>query len=90
MHYLSERRLSEDNIAKYSIGFSSSGKELIKYMEECNIPLTIMHDAGLIGKNDDGEIYPVFRNRIMFPIRNIYSKIIAFGEGLLVMQCQNI
>ena len=42
-----------------------------------------MHAAGLIGKNESRDIYPIFRNRITFPIRNIYGKVIAFGGRIL-------
>jgi DNA primase len=42
-----------------------------------------MYEAGLLGKNEAGDLYPIFRNRIIFPIKNIYGKIIAFGGRIL-------
>ena len=42
-----------------------------------------LDESGLFGKNDDGEHYDRFRDRLMFPIRNIKGECIAFGGRLL-------
>lgn len=81
--YLQERGLSEADIAQHEIGFSGSGKALAAHLEENDISQRTMLDSGLIGKGDDGSLYPVFRKRIMFPIKNIYGKVIAFGGRAL-------
>jgi DNA primase len=81
--YLTNRKISQNIIEKYSIGFTGTGKNLQKYLEEKNIALPMMYSAGLIGKNEGGDTYPIFRNRITFPIKNIYGKIIAFGGRIL-------
>ena len=36
-----------------------------------------------MGKKEDGRIYEIFTNRIMFPIRNIYNKILGFGGRVI-------
>ncbi len=81
--YLKARKLDQPTIDKYNIGFAPSGPALQQFLESKNIPIITMHQAGLVGKNDDGDTYPIFRNRIIFPIKNIYSKVIAFGGRIL-------
>lgn len=81
--YLNERGLTDEIIKEYEIGFSGSGKESIKFLEEKGISAPQMLDAGILAKGEDGDTYPVFRKRITFPIKNIYGKIIAFGGRIL-------
>ena len=81
--YLAKRKISSKIIEDYSIGFAPSGTVLQEYLESKNVHLHIMHAAGLVGKNEGHDIYPIFRNRITFPIKNIYGKIIAFGGRIL-------
>ncbi|MEI6706481.1 MAG: DNA primase [Methylococcales bacterium] len=40
-------------------------------------------DCGLLGSNDNGEVYGRFRGRLMFPIRNRRGRIIGFGGRVL-------
>lgn len=81
--YLASRKMSDKAIIDYSIGFAPTGESMQKYLESKKIPLKIMHAAGLIGRNEAGDIYSIFKNRIMFPIKNIYGKVIAFGGRIL-------
>lgn len=81
--YLQKRGISEEVTKEYGIGFSGNGKELIKFLEEKGISQYQMLDAGILAKGEDGDLYPVFRKRITFPIKNIYGKIIAFGGRIL-------
>lgn len=81
--YLVKRSLTDKIVKEYGIGFSGSGKEILKFLEEKGISRPQMLDAGLIAKGEDGDLYPVFRKRITFPIRNAYGKIIAFGGRIL-------
>ena len=81
--YLNTRKISEKTMEDYAIGFAPSGNAMQEYLETKKVPLKIMYAAGLVGKNESRDIYPIFRNRVMFPIKNIYGKIIAFGGRIL-------
>jgi len=81
--YLLERGLSEATIKDWNLGYSSVSRPLIdflkirpnqgrKYTEE-EIFL-----AGLSSKSDSGRYYDRFRDRIMFPIRDVNGNTIAF------------
>lgn len=38
-----------------------------------------MVEAGLLGKNDSGDYYDVFKDRVMFPIKNDQNQVVAFS-----------
>ncbi len=89
-HYLKRRNIDNNVIEKFSIGYcpekgilvsflknklskSYSEKELLGYLEK----------AGLVRIKEHGKIYEFFNNRITFPIKNIYNKIVGFGGRVL-------
>ena len=77
--YLTKRGIDEDLRKQFSIGYTHKKGELIKYFEDKSISVKDLINSGLVGKREDGKMYEVFTNRIMFPIRNIYNKIVGFG-----------
>jgi DNA primase len=78
-NYLNKRGVTLDSIESFSIGFAPGGGELEKFFEQKSIPLKDLLKSGLFGKKEDGRIYEVFNKRIMFPIHNVYNKIVGFG-----------
>ena len=79
IEYLLERNISKDTIKDFSIGYAPGGGALEKFLQSRSFFLKDLLKCGLFGKKEDGRIYEVFNKRIMFPIRNTYNKIIAFG-----------
>lgn len=78
--YLLDRGVSRETIARFNLGFSSAtGAATWEYMRGKGYSQTVLEDCGLIKKSDDGRIYDAFRGRIMFPITDIQSRVIAFG-----------
>ena len=43
----------------------------------------LLLDAGLVSRNERGNVYDRFRGRILFPIRDIRGRVIGFGGRLL-------
>lgn len=76
--YLESRGIDRQTIENFSIGYAPSGK-LLKFFEKKAIPLMKLAAAGLIGKKEDDAIYEIFHNRIIFPIKNVYNKVVGFG-----------
>lgn len=81
--YLEKRKISKQEISDYDIGYAPSGDVLQNYLESKKVTLRNIYDAGLVAKNEEGDVYPVFRNRIIFPIKNVYGKVIAFGGRII-------
>ena len=75
--YLGNRGIDKDGIKNFGIGYAPK-VGLQKFLESNKIALVNINKAGLMAKGESG-FYEVFRNRIIFPIYNIYSKIIGFG-----------
>ncbi|MFY9589368.1 DNA primase [Rickettsia endosymbiont of Halotydeus destructor] len=83
LNYLHSRGIKEEIIREFSIGFAPANKELQKFFQEKNIESAKLEKAGLIGKRENGKIYEIFYDRITFPIRNIYNKIVGFGGRVI-------
>lgn len=89
--YVLKRGLPAELIAQFRIGFVPDGwQNLVDYLNAQRHPLSLAEKAGLIGRRqNDGYgranegYYDRFRQRVMFPIRNVSGKVIAFGGRIL-------
>lgn len=81
--YMSRRNLNAEDITRYSLGYSlNAWDSLTKFLRSRGITDNAILDSGLALTNSQG-LYDRFRGRLMFPIRDITGKIIAFGGRLL-------
>ena len=76
--YLEGRNVSDRSVQMFNIGCAPPGwsacKDTLKYPENELI------EAGILVNNTDkGKVYDVFRDRIIFPIRNTQGNTIGFG-----------
>ncbi|MGC0371718.1 MAG: hypothetical protein DGJ47_000417 [Rickettsiaceae bacterium] len=78
-NYLEQRGIKQTTIKDFAIGYAPSGNELEKMLYEKGFSEPEILQSGLFGKRDSGRVYPIFNSRIMFPIKNSFSKIVAFG-----------
>jgi len=83
LDYLKNRKINKKTIEEFTIGFAPSGGKLQQFFKEKEIPEAMLIKAGLIGKRDDGRLYEIFHDRIMFPIKNVYNKVIGFGGRVI-------
>ena len=83
VNYLKERGISGEIAKIFSIGYATSSKPTLHEKLSSKFEEIDLEESGLFGKNDNGEYYDRFRDRIMFPIRNIKGECIAFGGRLL-------
>ena len=79
--YLSRRKLSEADRDRFEIGFAPEGWQgLWDHLKAKGIVDDLILAAGLAKPSTKGKApYDVFRNRIMFPIRDARGRCIAFG-----------
>ncbi|EAQ01950.1 DNA primase [Pseudooceanicola batsensis HTCC2597] len=79
--YLERRGLSPETQERFEIGFAPEGWQgLWTQLRNRDIPEDLILRAGLVKTSDrGGKPYDVFRNRIMFPIRDARGRCIAFG-----------
>jgi DNA primase len=83
VNYLKERGISGEIAKIFSIGYATSSKPTLHEKLSSKFEEIDLEESGLFGKNDNGDFYDRFRDRIMFPIRNIKGECIAFGGRLL-------
>ncbi len=83
--FVQKRELPEEILERYRIGFSPAGNLLVdKFLsmpegQEKQFTLNVAQEIGLIGRNDRGDYYDFFRERIMFPIADSGGSVIAFS-----------
>ncbi|MDH2997295.1 DNA primase [Pasteurellaceae bacterium LFhippo2] len=82
--YLQQRGLSEEVILRFEIGFSpDSFDAVLRRFGNNPEEQQKLIDTGMITRNDRGNLYDKFRNRVMFPIRDKRGRVIAFGGRVL-------
>jgi DNA primase len=83
--YLEERGLNAETVHKFGLGFApASGCWLSDRAALAQISDEMLESLGLIGRRQTGSgCYDRFRNRIMFPIRDIRGQTVGFGGRIL-------
>lgn len=81
LEYLTKRGFNEESIKKFNIGYAPDGWDTtLKEMKRVNFKDKTLIDAKIvIKKEESGRIFDMFRNRLMFPIRDFMGRTIAFG-----------
>ena len=83
VEYLKRRGLSGEVAAKFGLGFAPDGFDgLLNQFKNAATEEQLIK-AGLIKKNEKGNVYDRFRNRIVFPIKNRRGRVIGFGGRVL-------
>ncbi|HUS17434.1 MAG TPA: CHC2 zinc finger domain-containing protein, partial [Chloroflexia bacterium] len=84
--YASERGLTEETIARFMVGYApDSWDATANYLRERGFSNAELLEAGLIIEREGAEAgyYDRFRNRLMFPIRDLRGRTTGFGARAL-------
>lgn len=81
--YVKKRKLDNDTLKTFSIGFSTNFDELYKALKEQGFTDEEVLASSLVGKSKSGQYYDKFKSRLMFPIKDIQDRVIAFGGRVL-------
>ena len=83
-YILEERKISSEVSKKFELGYSTkSWDALTKAMLDRGISEEILVKAGLSKKNKDGNLFDIFRDRLMFPIKDRKGRIVGFGGRVM-------
>ena len=83
-YILEERKISSEVSKKFELGYSTkSWDALTKAMLNRGISEEILVKAGLAKKNKDGKLFDIFRDRLMFPIKDRKGRIVGFGGRVM-------
>lgn len=83
IEYLKRRGLDGETAAEFGLGFAPPGWDGLSTALAKRFPQTQLIAAGLVIKKEEGGYYDRFRDRIMFPIRDVRGRVIAFGGRVL-------
>ncbi|MGI6021262.1 MAG: DNA primase [Lachnospiraceae bacterium] len=82
--YLKKRKLSDETIKAFGLGYSSvNSRELYRYLKSRNFTDSDLKDSGLFTYNEKYGVSDKFWNRIMFPICDERGKVIGFGGRVM-------
>jgi DNA primase len=82
--YLKQRGLSGEIVKLWEIGYAPSEWDtLLKTFGTDKQRIQQLFDLKLVNRNDNGNQYDFFRDRIMFPIRDKRGRVIGFGGRIL-------
>jgi len=85
LEYLLNRGIKKETIEKFKLGFSlNSWDSLFNFLKRKGFKEEDIFLAGLVIKNNNNGYYDRFRSRVMYPIFNLYSDVVAFGARILV------
>ena len=82
--YLQQRGLSPEIIDRFQIGYVPNAMDTVyRQFGKTREEQQKLFDLGMLSRNDRGNVYDKFRNRIMFPIRDRRGRTVAFGGRVL-------
>lgn len=81
--YIKQRKLTNETLKSFQIGFSGKFDELYQELKKQGFEDTEILESGLVNRNDKGQYIDRYRNRLMFPICDARGRVIAFGGRVL-------
>ncbi len=83
--YLKNRGLSGEIARDFALGYAPPGWDnLYDKLANSNFERDLLIESGMVIENkDEGKTYDRFRERIMFPIRDLRGRTIAFGGRII-------
>lgn len=84
-YFRQQRGLQDPLLETYALGVAPDAWDALKnHLTAAGIPETMQLELGLlVQKEETGRLYDRFRNRVVFPIRNIKGQTIGFGGRVL-------
>ena len=84
--YLNNRKITDEIIETFEIGYAPNNHVLLKAFEKMNFNKVSMFESGLIIEASNG--YDRFTDRIMFPLHDASGRVVGFS-GRIYKQSQN-
>jgi len=86
IRYLKERGLTGEVAKKFDMGFAPPGWDNLSKNFTSPESQRQLIETGMLVQKDGGKVYDRFRNRVMFPIRDKRSRVIAFGGRVILKE----
>ncbi len=83
-YWKEKRGLSDAAIRRFGLGYApNEGFGLVNYLKRRGFRDDELEHSGLIRRSERGNLYTIFRHRVMVPIIDVRGAIIAFGGRVL-------
>ncbi|MBY0457485.1 MAG: DNA primase, partial [Gemmataceae bacterium] len=83
--YIGSRKLSGKTVRDFGLGYAPiSGNWLVEHALRDGVPTDVLVEVGLIAARDGQRgFYDRFRDRVMFPIRDVRGQVVGFGGRIM-------
>lgn len=82
--YVARRELTAECAGSFGLGLALDRYDaLLEAARKARFSEELLLAAGLVKRSGRGTLYDTFRNRLMFPIRDVTGRIVAFGGRAL-------
>ena len=82
--YLARRGFLDETLQAFGVGFAPDEFEAFcNYARGKGLSDQALFDAGLVRRNERGQLFDMFRGRIIFPIHDLRGRVIGFGARAL-------
>ncbi len=83
-YWKEKRGLSDAAIRRFGLGYAPQEfGGLLHYLKRCGFKEEELENSGLVKRSAKGNLYDIFRDRVMVPIIDVRGNIIAFGGRVL-------
>ena len=77
--YLDEREIPLEVAGEHGLGYAPRGEGFRDAMRKLGIAEGTLLEAGLTHRREDGSTAPRFRQRLLFPLRDLRGRVVGFG-----------
>lgn len=81
--YLRGRKISDEIIKKFGLGYNDRHGGLYKYIKSKGYTDDVLRKSGLFQADNVKGMYDKFWNRVMFPIMDVNNRVIGFGGRVM-------
>lgn len=80
LSYFREREISDESIKEFALGYADASRDsFTKLALSKGYSKELLVETGLSKVSDSDSMYDGYRERVIFPIRNISGRVVAFG-----------
>ena len=81
--YVKARKLDNKTLKAFLIGYAAGRNDLYKYLRDSGFSDEEILESSLVNKTSGNQYKDRFKNRLMFPIKDVRDRVIAFGGRVL-------
>lgn len=78
LEYLKERGIDTSTVRRFSLGYSTSSEELVRFLKEIE-GLEVYERTGNVAKVGEGKYRDLFLGRLVIPVKDEKGRVVGFG-----------